>query len=480
MIQKLRQRFTLLVLLVLLVAFGGTVFAINYAIWHRLEQETHSSLQTLIAGDGLRPSDQLNQNGQTHDLLAPPNSETDDAPNIGGGAENQTSPGNFTTQSGAQPAHQNTDSADGGDMAQPPASPDGTDPAGDTNGTGPKSQRPQRMLSKADLSNFYAVRLDDSGSVLSWFSDRSELFSDQQIAKSVTEILALGTDSGRLDSQFFMMSQRPYGKLLVVLDSQLEMESAQQLLVISSLVGLAAYLLLSVGAVLLIRRMTKPVQESFDKQKQFVWDASHELKTPLAVISANSEALAGEIGENRWLNYIQSEVQRTDLLVKNLLTLARMDQTGQQLEKHPFDLSRAVLSVTLPFESMAFETGKTIVTDVTPNLPYIGNEEMLKQLAVILIDNALKYANDGGTVTISLLARGERRILRVHNTGVGIKQEDLPHVFERFYRGDEAHSREKEGNGLGLAIAKTIVTAHKGKIAVESEPGHWACFTVTL
>lgn len=142
-----------------------------------------------------------------------------------------------------------------------------------------------------------------------------------------------------------------------------------------------------------------------------------------------------------------------------------MDGMGQQLEKHTFDLSRAVLSVTLPFESMAFETGKAMVPDVTPDLQYNGNGEMLKQMAVILNDNALKYANDGGAVTVSLLTRGDRRILRVHNTGVGIKQEDLPRIFERFYRADEAHSREKEGNGLGLASAKTIVTAHKGKIA---------------
>jgi len=142
------------------------------------------------------------------------------------------------------------------------------------------------------------------------------LYSDQQIAQSVTEILVLGIDSGRLDNQFFMMRQRYYGKLLVVLDSQLETESAQQLLVLSGPVGLAACLLPSVGAVLLIRRMAKPVQESFDKQKQFVWDASRELKTPLAIISANSEALVKEIGEIRWMNYIQSEVQRTDQLVK--------------------------------------------------------------------------------------------------------------------------------------------------------------------
>ncbi|BAK97276.1 putative two-component histidine kinase [Oscillibacter valericigenes Sjm18-20] len=424
----------------------------------------------------------MRQGDQTHNLLVPPDSETDGTAGTGDGAENresQTPSGAdsaLPSQSEAQPTPQNTDAGNYGDTMPPAMMPGGTDPVRGVDGKIPpdaKDLRPQGMLSQADLSNFYTVRLDASGDVLSWYSDRSELYSDQQIAESAAEMLALGTDWGRSGSQFFIMGRRPYESLLVVLDGRLEMESARQLLVISSLVGLAAYLLL-------IRRMTKPVQESFDKQKQFVMDASHELKTPLAAISANSEALAGEIGENRWLGYIQSEVQRTDQLVKNLLTLARMDRVGQQLEKHPFDLSRAVLSVTLPFESMAFETGKTMVTDVAPNLQYNGNEEMLKQMAVILIDNALKYANDGGTVTVSLLVRGDRRILRVHNTGVGIKQEDLPRIFERFYRADKAHSREKEGNGLGLAIAKTIVTAHKGKIAVESEPGHWACFTVTL
>lgn len=580
MIQKLRQKFTLLVLLVLLLAFGGTVFAINYANWNRLERESHTSLQTLLAGDGQRPTFQT-QGGQTHNLLAPPPSEeTDDAAKgdvsqeedaddeaanaevesnapkeetpdekVAASAKNDAEANNddavesdsdvenyaIERQSGSETdeSDSNTDDGSGvesdaedasendaeddeggaseagvslntvspappagnsqsvvengsaasGEQTKPFVAPNGTAVAGDTadqtlqNG---KIQHPQQMLSQANLSNFYTVRLDKSGSVLSWFSDRPELYSDQQIAESVAQVLELGADSGRVDNQFFMMGKRPYGTLLVVLDGQMEIESARQLLTISSLVGLAAYLLMSAGAVVLIRRMTKPVQESFDKQKQFVWDASHELKTPLAVISANSEVLAGEIGENRWLGYIQSEVQRTDQLVKNLLTLARMDRTGHQIEKHPFDLSRALLSVTLPFESMAFESGKTLITDITPEIRYSGDEEMLKQMTVILLDNAMKYANDGGTVTISLLAKGEKKVLRVHNTGAGIEQKDLSHIFERFYRADEAHSREKEGNGLGLAIAKTIVAAHKGKITAESEPGRWACFTVTL
>ena len=170
------------------------------------------------------------------------------------------------------------------------------------------------------------------------------------------------------------MTEQEDSRLLIVLDARLEMSAGQRVLGASALVAGTACLFLSLGAWLLIRRMVKPVEEAFRKQQQFVWDASHELKTPLAVISANADVLEGEIGENEYLGYIRSEVQRTDSLVKNLLTLARMDRGTVNREMEDLNLSEAVLGVLLPFESTVFEAGKSLETEIRENVRCTGNE----------------------------------------------------------------------------------------------------------
>jgi signal transduction histidine kinase len=226
--------------------------------------------------------------------------------------------------------------------------------------------------------------------------------------------------------------------------------------------------------------MIRPVEEAFIRQKQFVSGASHELKTPLAVISANAEVLEQDIGENEYLGYIRSEVKRTDSLVRNLLTLARMDRNESRAEMKSFDLSHALLDVILPFESTVYEAGKTMETEIPDGITCTGNEEMIKQLAVILLSNALKYSDDGGRIRISLSAHGKQREIRVFNTGDPIDPKDREKIFDRFWRADPAHNRDTGGHGLGLAIARSIVEAHKGKILVESSEKEGTTFTVLL
>lgn len=422
MIQKMRRRFAVLVLFGLLFITGGFVFAINYVNTAILSQQAQTTLRLLLASDGRRPATGAGISGQSGAAPRP------------GIAPRRSAPG----------------------------------------------QPPDDESFITSLSNFYTVRLDHDGQITEWFSDREELYTDDQIQELVTLVLKRGKSFGRIGSQYYAMDEQPGGSLLVFLDARMERDNAGKLLISSSLVGIGVYLLMSFGALLLIRRITRPVQEAFDKQKQFVWDASHELKTPLAVISANAEALAGEVGDNRWLGYIRSEVQRTDLLVKNLLTLAQLDGVQTKKLNARFDLSHAVLSVTLPFESAVFEAGKHLQIEVPDGIGYTGDEEMLKQLVVILLGNALKYSEDGGTITLSLERRDTKRILRVRNTGGGIPKEELTRVFERFYRVDPSRNRETPGHGMGLAIAKAIAEAHRGKIFAESEPGKWVCFTVML
>ena len=332
----------------------------------------------------------------------------------------------------------------------------------------------------ANLSNFYTVSLDDDGGVESWSSDREGLYTDDEVASLTAAALAQGRETGRVDDQFFRLWDSGDNRRLIVLDARLELLAARSVLRTTALVAGLACALLSAGAWLLIGRMVKPVEAAFERQKQFVWDASHEFKTPLAVISANAEVLAGEIGENEYLGYIQSEVRRTDRLVQNLLTLARMDKGAVAALVARFDLSNALLGVALPFESTVYEAGRTFETDIPDGVFIRGDSEMLQQLAVILLSNALKYSDEGGTIRLSLAQKGHGCRISVYNTGPGIAPENLERIFDRFYREDLSHNSEIAGNGLGLAIARNIVEAHKGKIHAESNYGKDATFIVTL
>lgn len=355
--------------------------------------------------------------------------------------------------------------------AAPPDKPEGTPPAENRNGRFSGDVR-----RAADLSNYFLVYLTSDGAVESWEGDRADLYTDEEISALAQEAVRCGQTSGRVGDLFF----RRTDDRLIVVDATLDMQSARSYLRATLLVAAAQWAVLSLAAAWLIRRMVRPVDEAMEKQKQFVWDASHELKTPLAVISANAEVLSNEIGENQSLQYIQSEVKRTDQLVQNLLTLARMEKNAAPKQHQAFDMSRALLEVALPFESAVYEAGKSIDMQIPDGLRLTGDEEMIKQLAMILLSNAVKYSDEHGKIALILEARGDRRIIRVRNTGPAIPAADQEKIFDRFYRVDSSHNRETPGNGLGLAIARNIVLLHKGKITVQSEEGKGTEFTVTL
>ena len=349
-------------------------------------------------------------------------------------------------------------------------------------GEAPPMQPPEpRDDFMANLVSFYTVFLNEDGSVARWESDRANLYTDDQVNALAAAALATGQETGRvLSTQYFRLTEQESQRRLIVLDARLEHMAARSVTRTTALVAGLACALLSAGAFFLIRRMVRPVEAAFDRQKQFVWDASHEFKTPLAVISANAEVLAGEIGDNEYLGYIQSEVRRTDRLVQNLLTLARMDKGAVSARMERFDLSNALLGVALPFESTVFEAGRTLEMDVPEGICIRGDREMLQQLAVILLSNALKYSNGGGAIRLSLAQKGRGCQLSVYNTGQGIAPENLDRIFDRFYREDLSHNNDISGNGLGLAIARSIVDAHRGRIHAESEYGKSATFVVSL
>jgi signal transduction histidine kinase len=240
-------------------------------------------------------------------------------------------------------------------------------------------------------------------------------------------------------------------------------------------------LLLFVFVFFLSKWAIKPVNESFEKQKRFISDASHELKTPLTIIGANLDILAEEIGGDSHITHIRKQSARMNSLINSLLSLARSDEEAEVMFSK-FNLSATVLNTALEFESRAYEENKNYSYEIAENLQYNGAESQIKQLAGILIDNAIKYGND---IKISLKRKNNHTHLSVYNTGEGISDNEKAKIFDRFYRVDSSRQREDNspsfgGYGLGLSIAKAIVDSHKGKILVDGEQGKWVRFEVIL
>ena len=271
--------------------------------------------------------------------------------------------------------------------------------------------------------------------------------------------------------------------------SDTSIRTAMRSLTLTSLmVGGAALALLFGICLFLADWALRPVKRVWNQQRQFISDASHELKTPLTVILANLSILSRHGGETvdsqrKWISSTEDEAQRMKGLVEDLLTLARLDEAGQTAPMpvmSDVDLSDAVTGELLTFEPVAFERGVELESDVAPGVTVRGDAAKLKQLTAILIDNACKYAGLGGRVDVKLARRDGRIQLSVTNTGDVIPPEQLSHVFERFYRADKARTGGKSGYGLGLAIAAGIARLHGGDIAATSDAEHGTVFSVTL
>ena len=343
-----------------------------------------------------------------------------------------------------------------------------------------------RSVSKDELG---AILLASGGSISARIGC-AEQMDGETLSKIAAAALSDADGQGRTGSWRYRTAAGESGLGVILLNASSLRRENWQTAFLSLAFFAAACGLFALLARFLTRLIVEPVEENVQMQKRFVADASHELKTPLTVIDANAAVLEQSVGQNRWLDYIKEQTGRMSGLVNELLQLSDLEEareTGAAQQYGPFDAAEAVLSAALPFESVAFERGVTLDTDVPDALEAHGSRKELEQLASILIDNAVKHSPSGGTVKIVLTGPAARRgrkaeaamELRVSNSGDRIPPEALPHIFDRFYRADEARTRKEGSYGLGLAIAKALVEKHEGSISVISRDGLTE-FTVLL
>ncbi len=296
--------------------------------------------------------------------------------------------------------------------------------------------------------------------------------SDEEIRTLAESILNGNVKNKYIGNLFIEKYSYKYdGRSLTIIDnSSISKELTNNLLTTLLIFTILEILILYLAKVITVW-ITKPVKESFDRQKEFIADASHELKTPLSVIMASVEAYQDNPKEKKWLTNIKLESERMNDLIIELLELAKSEGKSNVLYSEG-NLSKTVELSLLTFEGIAFEKGIKIDYDIESNIKLTMNENNIKELIEILLDNAIKHSKEKGTIKVTLKEVGKSILLDVTNEGEGILPEEEEKIFERFYRSDKSRDRKESRYGLGLAIAKNIVTNHNGVISAKSKDGY--------
>ena len=369
--------------------------------------------------------------------------------------------------------------------------PDGEQPAPDGVAAPPTIGGRERSGEQVIPVALFSMSLDGDMTALSRFNTAS---ISQDVLEQAGEQL-VGADEGfgsLSDLGLFSMKRQAGGVMYLAFADMGSASGWRALAATLAVVEIAALVVFLVISLFFSRWALRPVARAWTQQRRFVADASHDLKTPLTVILANTSIALEHpersvASQSQWLESTQHEAEAMQGLVGDLLTLAKMDEeeaAAQSGAARPtfeeVDLSDVIEGEVLQFESVAFERGVKLGSQVEPGIKLRGNEQRLRRLAGTLIDNACKYVDDGGAVDVALSRAGKQAKLEVRNTGAPISPEDLPHVFDRFYRADKARTGGAGGHGLGLAIARAIAEEHGGTLTASSTQAEGTAFTATL
>lgn len=319
-------------------------------------------------------------------------------------------------------------------------------------------------------TRFFTVWLGDDNRIVRVNVDSIYSISESQAQEYAETALEAGKEKGWVSHYRFKVFHSDSGMGIVFVNGEMPHLMVSRFLFTTFLVLLGSGLVVLILIIIISKRVVHPVAESYEKQKQFITDANHELKTPLTLILSDLDIVESEVGKNEWIDDMRSEGERMRMLVNQLVILSRMDEDQSNLSMVTFDLSSAVLDTASEFQPLAAERQKELITEIEPLIEYYGDEGLIRRLIAILLDNAVKYCDRGGKIKIFLYRRRHPTIT-IENTYGNVEELELERLFDRFYRADK--SRTFDGSfGVGLSIARAIAKNHHGDILAYKKEGN--------
>lgn len=351
----------------------------------------------------------------------------------------------------------------------------------DFKGKGP-DRLPRNMSPELrDESRYFSVLLDNSGNLIHVETSRITSVDTTTAIEYARNVMEKGKVRGFIDGFRFVQSHEGNTIRIIFLNHERQLDSFYHFLLISTGMALAGFIVVFFIISFCAGKITRPIAEAYEKQKRFITDAGHEIKTPLTIINTNVDILEMDIEENECLEDIKQQTKRLTDLVNDLVYLARMEESENSLQMIEFPVSEVIQEIAMPFKTLAQAQEKDFTCNVAPMLSMQGNNKAIEQLVSILMDNALKYSPKGGTISLDFSKQNKTLSLTVFNTTqTDVNPEDLKFVFDRFYRTDKSRNSETGGHGIGLSVAKAIVTAHGGKIHASTPDGNSFQITVSL
>lgn len=334
-------------------------------------------------------------------------------------------------------------------------------------------------------TRYFTVSISSDGSVTEAGLDYIAAVSEEEAESIATKLYESGKTSGFYSYYKYTCIETTDDNgntctLYIFLDCQNDLQTFRYFLVASILISLGGLFFVFLLVLFFSKIMLRPITESYAKQKRFITDASHEIKTPLTIIDANTEIIEMEHGEDEWTTSIRNQIKRLTELTNKLVFLSRMDEENHQITRLDFSLSDAVSETAEPFLTVAQSKGKQLELSVEKGISYTGDESQIRQVVSLLLDNAIKYSSESGSIRLTLKASGKGKVLEVWNDSDDIAQGNQDVLFERFYRNDASRNSKTGGHGVGLSVVQAIVLAHKGKITARSDDGKSIRFTIIL